>query len=185
MIAARIRNSAAALLVALVAFAPRSAGAQATPPRPPADDAPAFVTEGVVDAPVGEVWKVWSTSEGYKKLGPELADVDFRVGGLIRAKYRAVGTLDDEDTIVNRILAYEPKRMIAIQIARPPAKFPFKSAWKSMWTVITLTPAGDGRTHVRAASMGFGSDEESQQMRAFFERGNAATIEMLQAAFKR
>jgi uncharacterized protein YndB with AHSA1/START domain len=170
-----------AAIAALVAMSPRSAAAQSPQPADP----PALVVEGIVDAPADEVWKVWTTSEGYRKLGPELADVDFRVGGLIRSKYRAVGTLDDEDAIVNRIMAYEPKRMIAIQIARPPAKFPFKDAWKSMWTVVSLTPEGPGRTHVRVASLGFGADEESQQMRAFFERGNAATIEVLQAAFKR
>jgi uncharacterized protein YndB with AHSA1/START domain len=144
-----------------------------------AEDAPSFVNEGVVNAPVEDVWKVWTTSEGYKALGVALADVDFRIGGLIRSRYSANGTLGDAETIQNRILAYEPMRMIAIRIDKPPASFPFKEAWKNTWTVVTLTPLADGRTHIRGASMGFGSDPESVAMRRFFERGNADTIGVL------
>jgi len=75
--------------------------------------APTFVHEGVIDAPVAEVWKVFSTSEGYKALGVALADVDFRVGGTIRSRYRADGVLGDDETIENQIMAYEPLRMVA------------------------------------------------------------------------
>lgn len=51
-----------------------------------------------------------------------------------------------------------------------------------MWTVMYLEPIGAMRTAVRVVSLGFGPDEEAQQMRMFFERGNAQTIEQLQHA---
>ena len=35
-----------------------------------AADEASFVNEGVIPAPVDEVWKVFSTSDGYKTLGP-------------------------------------------------------------------------------------------------------------------
>jgi len=133
-----------------------------------AQDSPGLVNEGVVNAPVGDVWKVWTTSEGYRLLGVALADVDFRIGGLIRSRYSSDGRLGDDQTIHNRILAYEPMRMIAMRIDKPPAGFPFKEAWKNVWTVVTLTPLADGRTHVRGAMMGFGSDPESVAMQRFF-----------------
>src|SRR6185436_3741353 len=79
-------------------------------------DALSFVNEGTVNGPINEVWKVWSTSEGYKAVGVALADVDLRVGGLIRSRYAADGTLGDDQTIENEILAFEPPRMIAIRI---------------------------------------------------------------------
>jgi uncharacterized protein YndB with AHSA1/START domain len=142
-----------------------------------------FVNEGVVSAPIEQVWRVWSTSDGYKALGVALADVDLRVGGLIRSRYGADGVLGDEQTIENEILAYEPPRMIAIRIHKTPANFPFKDAWKHTWTVVTLTPLADGRTHVRGASLGYGADTESVAMRRFFERGNQQTIDALIAHF--
>jgi uncharacterized protein YndB with AHSA1/START domain len=147
-----------------------------------AQNAPSFINEGIVDAPVAEVWKVWTTSDAYKSLGPALADVDLRIGGLIHSRYSADGTLGDEETIENQILAFEPQRTIAIQIHRPPKTFPFQEAWKHTWTVVTLTDLG-GETHVRAASMGYGTDAESLAMRQFFERGNQQTLDPLQKHF--
>ena len=144
-------------------------------------DAPSFVNEATIHAPVAAVWNVWTSGEAYKSLGVAQAEVDLRVGGLIRAHYSAAGVLGDDETVVNRILAYEPQRMIAIRIEHPPKSFPFKEAWKTVWTVITLTVLGNGRTHIRAASMGFGADEESIAMRRFFETGNDSTFKTLQS----
>ena len=148
-----------------------------------ATDEVSFVNEGVVPAPIEEVWKVFSTSEGYKVMGPALAEVDLRIGGVIRSRYRADGVLGDAETIENVILAYEPPRMIALRIQKPPATFPFKEAWRKPWTVMTLTPLDNGRTHLRAASLGYGSDEESVAMRRFFEAGNQQTIDAIRRHF--
>jgi uncharacterized protein YndB with AHSA1/START domain len=149
-----------------------------------ADDL-SFVNEGVVGAPIEQVWQIFATSDGYKALGPALAEVDLRVGGAIRSRYNANGTLGDAETIENAILAYEPPRMMAIRIAKTPASFPFKNAWKTAWTVITLSPVDGNETHVRIASLGFGSDEEAVAMRRFFEAGNQSTIELLRRHFVR
>lgn len=148
-----------------------------------AADEVSFVNEGVVPAPIEEVWKVVSTSEGYKAMGPALAEVDLRVGGTIRSRYRADGVLGDAETIENVILAYEPPTMIATRIQKPPASFPFKEAWRKPWTVLTLTPLDGGHTHMRATSLGYGSDEESLAMRRFFEAGNQQTIETIRRHF--
>jgi uncharacterized protein YndB with AHSA1/START domain len=142
-----------------------------------------FVNEGIVNAPIQEVWKVFSTSEGYKALGPALAEVDLRIGGTIRSRYRDDGPLGDAETIENVILAFEPPSMIAMRIQKPPASFPFKEAWRKTWTVMTLSALDSRRTHVRGASLGYGTDEESLAMRRFFERGNQQTIEALQKHF--
>lgn len=146
-------------------------------------DEVSFVNEGMVPAPIEKVWQVLSTSEGYRALGPALAEVDLRIGGTIRSRYRDDGPLGDSETIENVILAYEPPRMMAIRIQRTPASFPFKEAWKNPWTVTTLTPLEDGNTHMRVASVGYGDDAESQAMRRFFEAGNQQTIETLRRHF--
>ncbi len=88
-----------------------------------AQDAPSFVNEGVVDAPIAEVWKVGLHRRANEASGPALAQVDLRVGGLIRTRYSADGVLGEEETIENLILAYEPGRM------KPPKTFPFRDAW--------------------------------------------------------
>jgi len=144
---------------------------------------PSFVNEGIVQAPIEDVWKVWSTPEGWKVLGLAKVDLDFRVGGLIRSHYKEDGVLGDPGTIQNRILAYEPPRMLALKIDLPPKDFPFKEAWRTTWTVISLEELDATRTRLRIASLGFGDDEESRAMRGFFERGNAWTLQKVQAHF--
>ena len=146
-------------------------------------DEVSFVNEGVVDAPIGDVWKIFATSEGYKALGPALAEVDLRIGGTIRSRYGSDGVLGDAETIENSILAYEPPTMMALRITKTPQSFPFKSAWQSTWTVITLAPVENGKTLVRAASLGYGTDDESVAMRRFFEAGNQTVIESVQRHF--
>lgn len=163
-----------ALLVVLVLWTPMLA-----------ENGVSFVNEGIVDAPIEEVWKIVSTSEGYRVLGPAQAEVDLRIGGKIRARYGSDGPLGDEETIENRILAFEPPTMMAIQIERPPKSFPFKEAWKNPWSVLTLKPLEGGRTLVRAASLGYGSDSESDAMRKFFETGNQQVIQNIKKHFSR
>ena len=142
-----------------------------------------FVNEGVIEAPIEEVWKILATSEGYKALGPALAEVDLRIGGTIRSRYGGDGALGDDETIENMILAYEPPTMMATRITKTPASFPFKNAWKTTWTVVTLMPVESGKTFMRAASLGFGTDEESLAMRRFFEVGNQSVIDNVRRHF--
>lgn len=150
-----------------------------------AQDKPAFtaIVEGVVDASNTEIWRVFSTADGYKKLGVAQVDMDFRPGGLIRTHYNPKGQLGDEGTIVTEILNYDPGHVITTRIARPPKGFPFMTACRTVWTVVTLTEAGSDRTHMRIAMVGFDATTESQAMRAFFERGNAAVLDELRRQY--
>jgi uncharacterized protein YndB with AHSA1/START domain len=134
------------------------------------------VTEGFINAPVAEVWRLFTTAEGYKATGVAHSEVDLRVGGTIRSHYDPKGTLGDPNTIVNEILAYDPERMLAIRIREAPATFPFRNAMRSTWTVLYFAPAGD-MTQVRIVGLGYNDDPESQAMRKFFTEGNRATLD--------
>jgi uncharacterized protein YndB with AHSA1/START domain len=134
------------------------------------------ITEGFVNAPVAEVWRIFTTAEGFKATGVAQADVDLRIGGAIRSHYDPKGSLGDPGTIVNEILAYEPERMLTIRIKQAPAGFPYRSAMESTWTVIYFTPSGD-MTHLRIVGLGYKDDAESQAMRAFFAKGNRQTLD--------
>ena len=142
-----------------------------------------IVVEGVVRAPAAEVWAAFTTSAGLRSWLAPHAEVDLRLDGLMRTNYRADATLADPDTITNRILAFEPERMLSFRIERPPSNFPFPNAAKAMWTVLTFTPIDARRTRLRTVSLGFTPDDESQQMRTFFVGGNRMTLEELQKRF--
>jgi uncharacterized protein YndB with AHSA1/START domain len=135
------------------------------------------VTEGFVNAPVAEVWRLFTTSEGYLATGAAQADVRLAIGGEIRSHYNPDGKLGDAETIVNEILAYEPQRMLTIRIKQAPASFPHRNAVAGTWTVIYFTPSGENMTHVRIVGLGYDDTPASQAMRKFFAEGNRWTLD--------
>ncbi|MDM7914985.1 MAG: SRPBCC domain-containing protein [Candidatus Eisenbacteria bacterium] len=150
-------------------------------------DTTALVHEAIIEAPVEEVWHVFSTGDGFRKLGVAQAKIDLRIGGKMLTHYKPEpdGVIGDEGTIENTILSYEPAKMIAFRITKPPAAFPFMRAYKNVWTVVTMDALADDRSRVRIACMGYGPDPEGQKMREFFDEGDAWTIRKLKEALER
>ena len=148
-----------------------------------AQDVSPISHEGIVEAPPHHVWAAFTTSAGLRAWLAPHAEIDLKVGGLMRTNYNPQGQLGDAGTIENVILSFEPERMISIKVAKPPANFPFPTAVREMWTVLYFSPAGTFRTNIREVTLGFGPDPESQRMRAFFSHGNASTLSQLQRYF--
>lgn len=144
-----------------------------------------LVSEGIVDRPVGEVWRLWTTQAGMQSWMVKRADIDLRIGGAIRTRYADDGPLGDQKTIVNTILSYEPERMLSIKVQRAPADFAWKNAVANMWTVVYFHPLDQRRTAIRIVGMGFDDSAESRAMREFFAEGNALTIEQLRRTLER
>src|SRR5262245_21869116 len=82
-----------------------------------------LVAEATVSAPVAEVWKAYTTNEGFASWAVAKAEIDLRVGGDMRTHYNPKGVLGDDGTIVNRILAFEPERMLTMQNVKAPKAF--------------------------------------------------------------
>ncbi len=135
------------------------------------------ITEGFISAPVAEVWRLFTTSDGYLATGVAHADVRLAIGGEIRSHYDPKGKLGDAETIVNEILAYEPERMLSLRVKQAPASFPHREALAGKWTVIYLYPAGENMTHVRIVGLGYDDTPASQSMRKFFAEGNRWTLD--------
>ncbi len=150
--------------------------------QPPADPTQQ-VTEGIIEAPVAAVWDALATKAGQESWNVAHADIDLKVGGKMRTHYDAKGVIGDANTIENLILAFEPRKMLAIKVGQPPENFPFKKAIRDVWHVMYLEEVGTNRTRLRVAGLGYGSDEESAKLRGFFEKGNAYTLKKLQEHF--
>jgi uncharacterized protein YndB with AHSA1/START domain len=142
-----------------------------------------LVHEGVVAAPVGEVWAAFTTGKGQESWMVAHSEVELKVGGRMRTHYDPKGVIGDAKTIENEIISYDPERMLSIRVTKVPEGFPFPSAVKGMWTVIYFEALGPRATRVRIVGLGFGDDEESKKMREFFDRGNAFTLKKLQERF--
>lgn len=167
----------AGLLVGLLGLlAPPGSWASASESVGPPATAPQE-TEGFINAPIEEVWRLFTTADGYRSTGVDKAEVDLRIGGLIRTHYDPKGTLGDPQTIVTEVLAYEPQRMLATRVKQAPANFPHRAALDGTWTVIYFTTAGADMTQVRIVGLGYRNDAESQAVRQFFAEGNRWTLD--------
>jgi uncharacterized protein YndB with AHSA1/START domain len=147
--------------------------------------ADSIVSEGLVSAPVAVVWSAWVTSSGLKSWLAPQAEIELRIDGLMRSNYDPKGTLGDQGTIENRVLAYEPERMLSIRVVKAPENFPFKAKVGDMWTVLYFQATPEGGTILRIVGLGFGSDDESQRMKEYFRQGNAYTLARLQKHFQK
>jgi uncharacterized protein YndB with AHSA1/START domain len=143
----------------------------------PANASSPQVTEGVINASLAEVWRLFTTADGYRKTGVAHAEVELKLGGEIRTHYDPNGRLGDPETIVNEILAYEPERMLAIRIKQAPQSFPHRAGIDGTWTVLYFAAAGENMTQVRIVGLGYNESEASQAARKFFADGNRWTLD--------
>jgi uncharacterized protein YndB with AHSA1/START domain len=176
MLDTRGRRRTRVLAVGLALLAATALGARNISAEP-------LVNEAIINAPAAEVWRMFTTRQGMESWMVAHADIDLRVGGLIRTRYEREGALGDDKTIVNQIISFEPERMLSLKVHQPPADFAFRGAVKDMWTVIYFQPLGADMTNVRIVGLGFTENEESKKMREFFARGNSWTLEQLQKKY--
>jgi uncharacterized protein YndB with AHSA1/START domain len=137
----------------------------------------------VVNAPVAEVWRAFTTKEGIESWMTAKTEFTLAVGATWKTSYSKESTLDDDAAIHHVVLAYDPERMLAFRTVKAPKGFPFPAALAKTWVVVYFEPLPEGRTKVTERMMGFTEDEDSQKMRGFFEQGNRITMEALVKRF--
>lgn len=142
-----------------------------------------LLTEAVVNAPVEAAWKAWTTKAGLEAWLVGKTEIDLKVGGTWLTNYNRESNLKDDTTIQQTILAFDPGRMFAFRTSKTPANFPYPGVTQT-WTVLYFEAAGTGKTRVTARMFGFGDDEQSQRMRAFFERGNKSEMDKIVKFFE-
>lgn len=144
-----------------------------------------LVSHAVIDAPVADVWKAFTTTEGIKSWMVAEGDFDLRIGGKMRTGYQPGTDLNGPSAIENTVLAFDPERMLTIRNTKAPEKFPFKDAIGKVWTVIYFEPVGESRTKVIIRMIGYQHGEEFAKMKAFFKRGNQQTLDGLVKYFEK
>lgn len=139
--------------------------------------------EAVINAPVSAVWRAFTDEKEVMTWMTPLADIDLRVGGLMRTNYNPNGEIGDATTIANQILSFEPERMLSIKNVQAPEGFPWKENFQGTWSVMYFTPLGPDRTQLRIVGMGYGDGPEWEQLYGFFEVGNQMVIDELKKKF--
>ena len=165
------------ILITLIAvLAVTTAPPQATGPSSTSP----VVAEVVVGAAFQEVWDLFTTRDGIEawQVG-RASEMELRPGAEWRTSYDEDSNLEDGTVITSEVLAVDPGRMLAMRTTKPPEDFPFPNAILDAWSVLYFEPLSTTETRVSARMFGFTDSPESQEMRAFFEWGNAYELEQL------
>jgi uncharacterized protein YndB with AHSA1/START domain len=135
--------------------------------------------EAIVPAPPDAVWEAWTSSAGWMSWAVPFAVVDFRQGGAIETSYDPGARAGDPANIVNRILAFLPGRMLAFKAEKAPPGFPHADLLDGLFSVVEIEPADPGSSRVTVSGIGYTDTAGHREMREFFRRGNAWTLERL------
>jgi uncharacterized protein YndB with AHSA1/START domain len=135
--------------------------------------------EIVVAAPAGEVWRLISTAEGFSTWAAPVVAIDLRVGGAFETSYDRTARIGDAGNIHNRVVAFAPETLLVIQIADAPPGFPHGAEARELTTVMAVERVDDAHARLRVSMLGFREGEAFDALFAFFDRGNAWTLQKL------
>lgn len=141
-----------------------------------------MVHETLVDAPTAEVWTAISTAEGWMSWAVPIAWVSAEDPDVLETSYDPADRPGSPSTIRQRFLVRIPGRLLAFRTIKAPQGFPHWESYRAVSSVFELEPAGE-RTRVRLTSTGYPDTQAGRELVAFFERGNAETLESLQQRF--
>lgn len=137
----------------------------------------------VVNATPAQVWRAFTTGEGYREWVAPVAQIDLAVDGVIEASYNAEAKIGDPDNIRNRIVAYVPERMLSIRNVQAPKALPQRELFAQVSTTIELEDLGQGRTRVMLTAVGYGPGVGFDTLYRHFEWGNAYSLAQLKKRF--
>lgn len=100
--------------------------------------------ESTVQAPVSEVWRVWTTSQGAQEFFAEKANIGLAIGGPYEIQFDP--QKEQSGTKGLKILSYMPEEMISFQW-NAPTEYP-EVRNGGTWVVVQMRPEGPNRTHV-------------------------------------
>ena len=107
--------------------------------------------EAIVKAPVDEVWRVWTTSEGAEEFFAEKANIRLAIGGPYEIQFDPKN--EQSGTKGLKVLSYAPKEMISFQW-NAPTEYP-EVRNGGTWVVVQMRPEGTDRTRVTVTHYGW------------------------------
>jgi uncharacterized protein YndB with AHSA1/START domain len=181
----RIRIALAALALTFLALPAQARTAAEAVDYP--DGKRILRSDAVVEASVDRVWEAFTTKAGIESWMVPLAEIDFRLDGALRTTYRKEEGLGGPETIVHRLIAYEPLRMLAFRLEKAPDSAPesIRNMAGKTWFVVRLAPLSEERTRVVITQIGFGEGPVWDEAIQKFEQGNEWTMKRLEKHFEK
>ena len=140
----------------------------------------ALVKEITVAAPVADVWKAWTTSEGLTTFFAPRAHVELRVGGPYELYFSSQEPKGKQGSEGCTVLAFRPQEMLSFTWNHPPTM-----SIRDQYTrvVLTFKEVAPGRTQVKFMQTGWGKGAEWDESFAYFDRAWSKVLANLEHRF--
>jgi uncharacterized protein YndB with AHSA1/START domain len=140
----------------------------------------------VLPATLADTWAAFTTSDGFTTWAAPVAQVDFRLGGIMESSFQIDGKIGAAGNIRNEIVAFVPHRMIAFRNRQAPPDAPFDApTFQSLHTVAFFDVVGERATRVTLTQPGYRSGELYDGVYKHFEEGNAWSLGALKFRFEK
>ena len=137
-----------------------------------------LIQEVSFSAPIEDVWKAYTTEEGWTAWASPRAEIDLRVGGTIRTAYE--GEIGGSNTNTLQIVNYVPRRVLTLK-ADVSSNWPEimqKDAAK-LSNVILFDEIAGGVTRIQSFGVGYTDAPEYDQLMSFFIKANEGLYQNL------
>ena len=130
-----------------------------------------LIQEVLVSAAVDDVWRAYTTAEGWTGWAAPQAEIDLRVGGTIRTAY--VGEIGGANTNTLQIVNYVPQRLLSLR-ADVTDNWPevLRRDADRLSNVILFESVGPNATQVQSFGIGYTASPELEQLMSFFIESN-------------
>lgn len=139
-----------------------------------------FTCETIVRAPLAEVWRMWTTTDGLKSCGIPGANIDLRVGGPYEWYFAPDAPPGQKGAEGCTVLAYLPMKMIAFTWNAPPAVQALRDAGARTNVIVTLDELPGERVKIKLHQLGYGTGEDWDKYYAYFEKAWPHVLESMQ-----
>jgi len=132
-----------------------------------------LVQEVVIEAAVSDVWKAYTTVDGWMAWASPLVEIDLRAGGTIRTHYGQDAKIGDEGTNTLYIVNYVPERLLTLR-AELSARWPdiMREDDGKLMNVIVFESAGEKRTRIFSYGVGYRDLPAYEELMNFFIPAN-------------
>ncbi|QDU69332.1 SRPBCC family protein [Engelhardtia mirabilis] len=139
-----------------------------------------LLQEVLLEAPVGEVWKAYSTEDGWRAWAAPAVEIDLRAGGTVRTHYGEGAAIGDPGTNVIHIVNYVPERLLTLR-AEVEDRWPevMKQDAGNLMNVIVFEPKGDDRTKILSYGVGYRDSQAYRDLMEFFIPANEGLFQVL------
>ena len=140
----------------------------------------ALVKEVTVGAPVAEVWKAWTTTEGVTTFFAPRAHVALRVGGPYELYFNDAAPKGQQGSEGCKVLEFRPMEMLSFSWNHPPT---MSIRGQHTRVVLLFKEVAPGRTQVKFVQTGWGKGEEWDRSFAYFDRAWSKVLANLEHRF--